>query len=727
MKEKHPYLAMIFDFKRTPEYYNSERTVTKKGKTYIEPEKKFRCFSKHYDNKRWALYCPCGHMTEIPLESLKRDNGGELTFDSPKTCINCNTIYKSLLDVRMIYSKNLPSNVTSRRFGIVEKDNFYALYSFATTIFVSATTKKLVFKDLPCKTLYFSKKSDAIRIKDKDKIITVPFRFLVKHCSSVVNSMMDNAQSENIISHGLFERQIVNPLMKFCEAIESKCDSRDVDRINALLEKERDEVYYKTLFKELSIYSGDYSGYLQRNCSYDIVTINNFKGDFSVYRYIWIQYLKRRLCIMLALSVYPPMVTLILSYGPDKFLDLLTRSSLMCSLTSLKKKKPTNPKDILEVMFKSKITNEISKEKKIIKYVRTEERKRKRKLKAHPENENLKNKIAGHPTEWVDSRVPVFKNVKKELKNLTFRKFYVDLFLQDEFDGVAKVFYAFINNNSAFDSIETLDKIILSNNIKEAHNLIVGFQNIYESSRQRLGTFKLTYKYLCHMVKMVHSRENSQYVNLNRQMELYADTIAMMQLMDISFEEIFKAKTLEALEAMHNALSASYSLVRDKKLGEKLQNHIKNYRYTEGIFDNVKFSLLDTPERFYEESSIMNHCVKTYCTHVSDGHYVIYSIEDLETRDRATLSISISAVFSFNQLKAKNNARSTNKIISCVKDFVSKFFNINDFASCSDLNTKDYFTFKDVRPEELILQNNNMQYVIDNVQENIMLDDNLPF
>ena len=78
--------------------------------------------------------------------------------------------------------------------------------------------------------------------------------------------MMDNAQSESIITQGLFERQIVSPLIKFCEIIESKCDSRDVERINSLLEKERDDIYYETLFKDLSRNSGYYSGFFQNNC-----------------------------------------------------------------------------------------------------------------------------------------------------------------------------------------------------------------------------------------------------------------------------------------------------------------------------------------------------------------------------------------------------------------------------------------------------------------------------
>ena len=715
MKDKQSYLALIFDLVRTPQYemhpFLDEKKVQSKTK------KKFLYFNREYLNKRWGLYCSCGHMTEVPLNEISKDDYGKLILQKSLICKNCNKTYKSLSEVKIIYSKNPTGNVTSKRFGVVEKDNFYALYSFATIVFVSVTTKKLIFKDVGNHSLYFYKNSDTIRIRKNDKIITVPFKFLVKRCSAVINNMMQNALCENIIPQGIFERQVINPLIKFCEIIESKCDKRDVDKILSILKKERDDFYNKTLFRELSQYPSDSFQFYSNNCYYDIKSMDNYKGDMSTYRYAWIQYIKRRLCIMLSISVYPPLVTLVLKYGPDKFLNLFSNSSLMCSLTSLKKKKPTNPKEILETMFKSKIISEFSKNTKIIKYVKTEEKKRKRKLKAHPENRNFLNRITTNPVEYVDSRVPVFKNVKLKLKQIQFRKFYVDLFVEN-FDEIAKVFYDFLNDQSIFDEISTMDKIILNNKTENTCDLIIGLQSIYEQNRYRFGNFKMNYDFFCHILKMANF-EQSININWSRIIQIYADTIFMLIAMEISLLDIFKAKTIKALEDMHNSLSQSYQLVQNEKLNEELKLHIEQFRHTEGVFENIKFQLIDTPERFFEESSIMNHCVKTYCTSVAQGHYVIYSIEDITTGDRATLSISIQGTltssdgskittYTFNQLKAKNNAKSTEIIINSVKDFIDKFFKIQDYSRCNDLELEDFKRKKELELEDAILALNNL-------------------
>jgi hypothetical protein len=181
----------------------------------------------------------------------------------------------------------------------------------------------------------------------------------------------------------------------------------------------------------------------------------------------------------------------------------------------------------------------------------------------------------------------------------------------------------------------------------------------------------------------------------------------MLNSLQIPVTEILKNKNFQSLRDMHDSLSNSYKLVLDKKKIEALTKHLSNFRHTEGIFENISFSLLDTPERFYNESSVMNHCVKTYCNNTADGHFVIYSVEDLDTGDRATLSIScINGMFTFNQLKAKNNAKSTEKIINCVKEFILNFFNIKDYPNSSDLLlTKQHL--KDIPLEEIVLQQNN--------------------
>lgn len=744
MKEKRPYIALNFDLKKFPRYYEyEEKTLGEDGLEIVKPIKKIIGFEKHFSNKQWALYCSCSHRTTFPVELIKNDSEGDIVSEHPLECSGCNKVYTSLSDVKMIYSRFPESNIISRRFRVVERDNCYALYSFSTTVFVSVTTKKLIFRDRIGSTLYLSKNSDTIRTSINDKLISVPFKNISKHVCNAIDNMSENLVYTNIISDGLFEHQVINPLLKFCKIIESKCDKRDVERILAILDKEKDDVYFNSFFRELNNYPHRDSFIFKGNCSYNIDILSNSKSYVSQIRCIWMQYFKRRLSIMLAIAVYPPMSTIVLSYGIDKTISLLmSHSSLMCSLTNLKRKKPTNPKDIVEVMFKDKITNELAKFNYIKKYISKEELKRKRKLKAHPENKNLLQPIFSHPTKIVDTRIPITKNIKKEVKNFNFRKFYTDLFFQKTFDSACEIFYAIFRNKSAFKDLKTIDKIILNNKPEYAHALLTGIQTVYESYYQRLGSFKMDYKFVCHFLKITKTSHHSNVSLLTRYFSTYADTVSMLNNMEINLSDLFKIKNIEELENLHNSLNQAYKLVSDKKLSVELEEHLKSFRHTEGVFDSISFYLLDTPEKFYEESSAMNHCVKTYFTNVARGYFVIYSIEDTLTGDRATLSISIDKsekaknVFTFNQLKAKNNRKTTSKIIEYVKEFIERNFKINNVSNSYDLQYEMVVENKEI--EDLVLENHNYNgqivepyepnnYEVNNNAEIFNEDDELPF
>lgn len=703
MKEKRPYLALVFDLKKTPIY----RRTKFDGKNFGES---FAGYEKEYSNKRWAFYCTCGERTELDSENIKRVDS-VIIADTPILCHGCHKIYKDLSNVKLIYSRCPIANVTSKRFGVVEKDNFYALYSFVTTVLVSVTTKKLIFKDSGNHSLYLSKKINAIRVKTGEKIITVPFRHLVKHCSGVLNHMALNALYDNIMDEGLFEKKVINPLIRFCEIVESRCDKRDVDRILSILNKERDDMYFNSFFKDLGKYPSTYASFYEQDCFYDLKSLNNCSENLCPHRYIWFQYLKRRLCIMLAIHMYAPLATIAISYGPDKFLNLLTDSSLMCSLTDLRKRKPTNPKDILETMFKRKVISEFYKKQKIEEYVKKENKKRKRKLKSKPDDRNLKIEVTSHPTLFVDTRIQITKDLKEKVNNIQFKKYYVPLFLE-KFDSAAEVFYKFLNNNSAFDNIETIDKIICNNKIDVASSLIFNTQSCFSNIQHRLNAnFKMNYQYVCHITKMVdNDNKIGKSTQLHSLMQLYGDTISMMIDMEIDVSDILKIKNSKNLHDLHDYLTQSYQIIKDKKLSENLKTHTLKYKNTESEVDGVKFVILDSPERFYEESDYMNHCVKTYFQSTAKGNYVIYSVEDLNTKERATLSIRISYTedkvpyYSFDQLKAKNNKRASENIIGSTLKFIKKFFKINQWISHDlELQKKSEKTIEDEALDNIVI------------------------
>jgi len=746
MKEKRAFVAGIFDLKLTRNYIEVDKQtgepVRLLGKNDKKPETKklFHNVNKEFSNERWAIYCSCGCRNEYPYSCLKYKNSFD-TLLVPVTCSGCGKVYNSLDNVQIIYNNKRPIlNVVSKRFAVVEKDNFFALYSFVTTVFVSATTKNLIFRDFGNHSLYLSKKGRILRSRNGEKIVTVPLKRLVKYCNSTVNHFMLNAFKESVIPEALFQIKVINPLIKFCKIVESRCDKRDVERILSLLDKEREEVYYASLFNDSNNKSDHYLLFYQDSFNYDITHLHCLSDTISQSRYIWIQYLKKRLCIMLTMYLYPPLATVIINHGPNAMLTLLNDTSLMCTLTDLIRRKPTNPKDIFEVMFKARISAENHKSKKIKKYIKEQTAKNKRQSKKNSKETNtiLQTTTIQHPTLISDSRIPISDDFKLKLKSIHFKKYYVDLFLYN-FDKVACIFYGIMNNSSVFENFETFNECIEKYTKEEVIEMADFFQTNYDTRRVESNA-KLNFRNIQHIFKINKAadkskldKKNKTQHSMNRTSQTYMDVISMLSNMEMDMSDIFKCKNTDELDDMHDAISQSYKLSLDKKSSEALKIHLSNYKQSEGVIDGVKFELLDTAEKFYEESKCMNHCVQTYCKQTSEGRFVIYSIEDIDSKERATLSINrmvpiqleqnldAKIEYSFNQLKAKNNQKSSEKIISAVRKLCDKFFNLKDIKSY-DLTPH---TFGDL-PHPNLLRNMDFNVAVEHLPHNDFIDE-LPF
>jgi len=705
MKEKRAFVAGIFDLKLTRNYIEVDKDTGEPVRVLDKNDKKpatkklFHNVNKEFSNERWAIYCSCGYRNEYPYSCLKHKNSFD-TLLAPVTCSGCEKVYNSLDNIQIIHNNKRPIlNVVSKRFGVVEKDNFFALYSFVTTVFVSATTKNLIFRDFGNHSIYLSKKGRILRSRNGEKIVTVPLKRLVKYCNSTVNHFMLNAFKESVIPEALFQIKVINPLIKFCNIVESRCDKRDVERILSILDKEREDVYYASLFNDSNIRSDHYLLFYQDNFNYDITHSQCLSETISQSRYIWIQYLKKRLCIMLAMYLYPPLATVIINYGPNAMLTLLSDTSLMCTLTDLIRRKPTNPKDIFEVMFKARISAENHKSKKIIKYVKEQIAKNKRQSKKNTKETLGITYLPQHPTLIADSRIPISDDFKLKLKSIHFKKYYVDLFLHN-FDKTACIFYGIMNGSSVFENFETFNECIEKYTKEEVITMAHFFQANYDTRRIESNA-KLSFKNIQHILKINKSNEKlklegkTKYIHsTDRISQTYMDIISMLSNMEMNMSDVFKCKNSEELNDMHDAISQSYKLSLDKKSSEMLKVNLLNYRPSEGIINGIKFELLDTAEKFYEESKHMNHCVQTYCKQTCDGRYVIYSIEDVDSKERATLSINrmvplhleqnfprTEIDYSFNQLKAKNNQKSSEKIIGAVRELCAKFFNLKNIQS----------------------------------------------
>ena len=715
MGGKRAFLGNIYDITRVPKYntdigkdnndfnfFDDDVEVSKKEIIAIAPvpELKFETtkqkpdyYVSNYENQRIALFCPCGETTE--LNGLNEGNMfnynveyGQKELKNKLTCQHCKREYKNLDNIMELSSAKYPSdNVISKRFAVKETDNFYALYTFATSVFISRTSKKPIFRTHGNKSLYLSKKIKAIKIKDGDKILTIPLRSLTDKINRIVDYMATNALFENVTDKSTFEIKIVDPLFRFCNIIESKCDFRDVGRIIDMLDKERNESYLNSMF--CSNDNGYSKNLFENNNEYKVKTLSSSYSKMSNDRFVYLQYFKRRLIVMSAIYLYPPMATILFSFGIDKFISMLSdnHSSLMCSLKSLKLKAPTNPKDILETMFKQKVVEDYSKYNKTIEILKKEKERRKRFEKKFPDKR--------YPNESVihsyNLKIPFqIKDIKKKTKNLDFKKCYIELFKEEDFDSAASVLFVFLDlDKCVFEDKGIIERMIYKSGAKQTIKLINSINNY----SQRLTNFKFGNKYVFHLLKLIEGMDD---YGSNNTINHYADTISMMVNLNLPVTDILKYKNANEIHHMHNTLTQSFRIKADKEMSKNLANQIAYYRNTEVIIEGVRFVLLDSVEKFYDESSIMSHCVKTYCVNVAKGHYVIYSVVDNETEERATLSISIRNnelldshdvpfSYSFNQLKSKQNRRAPNKIIAASIKFLKDKFKINVEAPPPDL------------------------------------------
>ena len=355
----------------------------------------------------------------------------------------------------------------------------------------------------------------------------------------------------------------------------------------------------------------------------------------------------------------------------------------MCSLTQLKKKKATRPKEIVETLFKAKLLDDNIKFKKLNEYEKKQAAKKRREQKKNPDKKKPISSIYPFNTpahiilksQAPDSRVPQLGiNFKKIIKGFEFKKSYANFFLSEKttFDGATQLFYSILQGDTMFpENFKTLDKIL--EGIKEdQYNTLVELHKHFHLNQRRINRiFSVTE--IIHIVKLTSAAGTKQTNMIGE----YNDCISMLNDLNRPLTVLHKIKTFEQLHELHNQLNIAFRLNKDKIVEIKLTKQADKFRNTEVEIENVEFRILDTVEKFYKESEFMHHCVKTYCTHVSEGHYIIYGVKDNNTGDRATLSLNINKdEYSFNQLKTINNRVATRHIIECTIKFLKEHFNI---------------------------------------------------
>ena len=264
------------------------------------------------------------------------------------------------------------------------------------------------------------------------------------------------------------------------------------------------------------------------------------------------------------------------------------------------------------------------------------------------------------------------------------------------------------------------------------------FFNIYEPDYGNIKSIDKDFddELLKHYLKINFKNSNSLddvlFFNLT---STYKDCINILKENEEDYKIIINCKTKEEVRELHDKHQYIFNLKKIEKFNKKIKEFSNRYEkiklYSK---NNIQFNLIDNVDSISKEGNEMKHCVRTYARRLSEGKHLIFSIQDMENNDRATLEFfndknesDIEDFWIFNQLKAKYNKRASDKIINSLQDFVDNFLVKNSLNIKINYNSYDLIN----KEKENLLNNYNHEiiqqhYNRDNFIE-IEGEDELPF
>jgi len=147
----------------------------------------------------------------------------------------------------------------------------------------------------------------------------------------------------------------------------------------------------------------------------------------------------------------------------------------------------------------------------------------------------------------------------------------------------------------------------------------------------------------------------------------YIDTIKMIDLLEMSENEIYHQRDFAELKRLHDDLTAKYNTIKDKKNAEFYEKAVNPLEYLNSTIGDVQFTVIETLEDLNREGLTMKHCIYSYLSRICERNYLAVHVQHLISNERSTMGLLRNGKnFTWEQLKGYENSRASSEMINAV-------------------------------------------------------------
>ena len=570
------YIANIYDEKRVlvdtdgVEIWDvKKKSDSSKGKTKIQRV-----------NPRHKLFCKCGGSVECKIENsvnvpvtIEQMEESKLpgsfkyysvvnklppkesadtgiygytqsgTEFEPVICPDCKFVYNNFNQIEILTSHNgIGQNISRVKTIVFENEKTLALCCFANKLIVNHRSKKLFSKELKQFISYNKNKGFFVRGGQGTRhsfIRKFGLRFLPNNLREVIWTF-SNIQSTRVDT-GLAdiektEIDMMSSMDEFCERLLFLINKSDAEKIGNIL-TDKLSVEISRLYVNLP----------------DNILHPEHNKFFCVKHNFMFKY---KLPAIMALVIYPPIATLFFTKGLDFTLGLLN-SWIVPTTKILKKNFPTSPVKILEAIVKLKMIEDSSNRRSMDKGYKKASKLSTPTHPVYPKRFYKYDDKIPDDIKQGDKRVESIKITKNLFKNI------------NEPELIDALLLASLNEESLPNNYNSLMEKYGLDACSEL------FRQATIQGRTRIGKEKFEHIIRLTRKQINASKKNDEYeysvshpnagIRANTiPIDIYADTIRMMDLMQRDHYELMVTKDFDEVRAVHNRLVAEYASIKNE-------------------------------------------------------------------------------------------------------------------------------------------------------------------
>ena len=573
------------------------------------------------------LYCKCGNNQTFNSKVVRNiiKNYDELTEDSESlksvTCDSCGTVYDKLEKIYL-----LEPNVDEIYQVKYDFKNRQSSFDVLKNVFLIEKTKYIANYNSNKESLIFSEVTDVLEIYVNQKRCKINMTAPFEKSESIYDSKIDADKLGKRISENI---DITN--VKFLEEFFSYTDSINYIGFNELSSSmEELKPYVKDLEKFDSVYFIDFIKTKNKilfdkdknnNITY-FQEVNSGFGDG--------QYIKKKLNLgdylfntmnsyklLISMITFDNASCIIHTKGYNFFKNWI-ESNFILKPSVYKNHKATNPNSIIEVSM--------------------------------------------HYNKEGSERVPNVNN----RASLSEKKIFVGKKL--------KISSTIYNSIKLISNLETLNECNYLNYLSKENieflmqnyepNRVYGVISKVNKSRHTNDSVVMNFKNIKHTLDCNMDLKSTDFINI------YKDTIRVIDLLDLKEKVIFKCKTYSQLKELHDDYTARYNAMKDAKKAEFYAKSVVNFKLLNCQMADIKFEVVDTAERLNLEGLQMHHCIYTYLNRICDKEYLAINVTHVITNERATAGfVRKGNDLYLEQLKGYYNSRATGEMIEATFAF----------------------------------------------------------